>query len=387
MRRWELSSIALVVALGAPLAICAQTLTHEGRRWTAVFNGRERAPAGSRLQVAAPGAVTLKGGATDEVQYTLRVTVEARNEAEARRLIEGIAVRPEWQGNSMMLTVLRRENAFSSSFSVRAPSLLREAVVATASGPVFVGGIDGSLTVDSAAGAITADHIRGHCRLVTGGGAISVGQVDGSLQCATGGGPITVKRVRGTAVLETAGGDIVTDEAGGPIRATTAGGSVRITSADSSVSASTGGGLIWVGRATGIVTARNVAGPVQVGAAAGVHCESGTGGIRVSNVSGSLLVSTAMGNIIASLMGGKLADSSLSTGDGDITVLIPSNVGVTIRAENDMSDTIRRIISDFPGIPIRMYGTQVVAEGPVNGGGPILRISGTGGTIFIRRQQ
>jgi hypothetical protein len=29
----------------------------------------------------------------------------------------------------------------------------------------------------------------------------------------------------------------------------------------------------------------------------------------------------------------------------------------------------------------------VIAEGPVNGGGPILRISGTGGTIFIKRQR
>jgi hypothetical protein len=29
---------------------------------------------------------------------------------------------------------------------------------------------------------------------------------------------------------------------------------------------------------------------------------------------------------------------------------------------------------------------QVVAEGPVNGGGPLLRINGTGGTIFIKRQ-
>jgi hypothetical protein len=82
-----------------------------------------------------------------------------------------------------------------------------------------------------------------------------------------------------------------------------------------------------------------------------------------------------------------LQQSFLTTGNGDITVLIPSNLGVTIRAENEMADTLRRIISEFPGIPVRMRGSQVVAEGPINGGGPLLQISGAGGTIFIKRQQ
>ena len=50
------------------------------------------------------------------------------------------------------------------------------------------------------------------------------------------------------------------------------------------------------------------------------------------------------------------------------------------------SDTIQRIVSEFPGIPVRLQGTQVVAEGAINGGGPLLRISGTGGTIFIKKQ-
>jgi len=44
-------------------------------------------------------------------------------------------------------------------------------------------------------------------------------------------------------------------------------------------------------------------------------------------------VSTMNGSILADLLGAKPADSFLASGDGDITVLIPSNVGVTIRAE------------------------------------------------------
>ena len=125
---------------------------------------------------------------------------------------------------------------------------------------------------------------------------------------------------------------------------------------------------------------------MQVGAASGVRCEAGTGAIRLTNISGAMRVSTAMGSIIASLLGGKLAESFLSTGNGDITVVIPSNLGVTVRAENEMADTLQRIVSEFPGIPVRLQGTQVVAEGAINGGGPLLRISGTGGTIFIKKQ-
>jgi len=172
------------------------------------------------------------------------------------------------------------------------------------------------------------------------------------------------------------------------VRANTAGGPVQITRAAGAVTAATGGGPISIGRSGGIVVTRNMAGPVQVGGAAGVRSESGSGTIRLTNIYGGLRVSTAMGSIVASLLAGSpFADSFLATGNGDITVLIPSNVGVNIRAENEGADSLRRIVSDFPGIPVRMRGMQVVAEGPVNGGGPLLRISGTGGTIFIRRQK
>jgi len=172
------------------------------------------------------------------------------------------------------------------------------------------------------------------------------------------------------------------------VHASTMAGSIRIHNAGSAVIASTGGGPIDVGQAHGVVTARNSGGPVKVGSAEGVSCENAGGGVNLDNISGSVRVSTAVGSIIASLLAGKpMSDSFLSTGSGDITVIIPSNLGVTIRAQNELAGNIRRIISEFPGISVRVEGGQVVAEGPVNGGGPILRISGTGGTIFIKRQR
>jgi hypothetical protein len=129
-----------------------------------------------------------------------------------------------------------------------------------------------------------------------------------------------------------------------------------------------------------------MAGLIDVGSAAGVHCESGAGSVKLGRISGGMRVSTAMGNIVASLLRGEPADSYLATGNGDITVVIPSNLGVTIQAENAMADSLRRILSEFPQIQSRRLGTRVVAQGRVNGGGPVLRISSVDGMIFIKRQ-
>jgi DUF4097 and DUF4098 domain-containing protein YvlB len=135
------------------------------------------------------------------------------------------------------------------------------------------------------------------------------------------------------------------------------------------------------------VTAKSSAGPIQVNSANSVQCESAAGGIRLRNVSGSLHATTAQGSIVAGLLANQpFGESSLMTGSGDITVFIPSNLGVTIRAENEAANNLRRIVSEFASVAVRLAGSSVVAEGPVNGGGAVLQIKGTGGTIYIKKQ-
>jgi hypothetical protein len=365
-----------------PAGLFAQTVTREGGRWVETLTGT--ALPAARLRVNAQGPVHLEAGTANEIAYTAKLSVpisQVASSEDARRLFSRLRV----VSNGDVVILSAPGGPVTSSLSIRTPRLTG-AAINNADGSVEANGIDGTLEVSSGAGELKCSRIGGDCRLTTGGGDIQVGEVGGQLHCATAGGRVMVKSVHGDAVLETAGGYIEVDSAGGTVSADTAGGAIRVNSAGGNVSAATGGGSIVVGKAGGIVTVRNMAGPVQVGAAAGVRAESGTGGIRVSNVSGPMRVSTTMGSIVATLLAGPLADSFLATGNGDITVVIPSNVGVTIRAESDLADTLHRIVSDFPGVAVRMLGTQVVAEGPVNGGGPLLRISGTGGTIFIKRQ-
>ena len=91
------------------------------------------------------------------------------------------------------------------------------------------------------------------------------------------------------------------------------------------------------------------------------------------------------------MSGVPLQDSILSTGAGDITVYIPSNLALTMKALNE-NGPAGRIISEFSEIMVRQRGRggpagTCLAEGALNGGGPVLRLTSTGGTIYVKRQR
>ena len=372
--------IGLVLAI-LPLAGWAQqAITCQRGQCVEVFAGQ--ADIGQQLRVKAHGPVTLEAGVEKELKYTARVVVRAANEGEALHMLERYAVRVTKEGDWWVLTA--PGEPLAATLELRSPRLTAATIV-TANGPVEASGIDGSLLVDSITGPLIANRIRGDCQLRTRGGDIHAGEIGGLLDSITGFGSITVGSVHGEAALQTMGGDIAVQDAWGRLRADTGAGTIRIAKAAGAVDATTGGGLIWVGSANGLVTAHNMAGMIDVESAAGVHCESGAGGVQLGRISGSMRVSTAMGNIVASLLSAA-PDSYLATGDGDITLVIPSNLGVTIQAENAMADSLRRIFSDFPQIQSQRLGTRVVAQGRVNGGGPVLRISSADGTIFLKRR-
>ncbi len=378
----SLRALLLAAPVALALLYAQPGVVREGSGFRRDFSGT--GPAARKLRIAAHGPVHLQAGSGSALSYTVSVAVRARTEAEARRVLEHYAVRLERSGDWLVLTA--PAGPVVSTVTVTAPPL-ESAAIATSDGKVEAYGVGGALEANTGAGEIVVDRIQGDCRLVTGGGDVRAGSIGGALYCRSGAGRIEAASVRGQAILETVGGDISAGDVGGNLRAETGGGGIHVTRAGGAVTANTGGGIIVVDRAGGIVTARNMAGPVQVGAAGGVQCESASGGIRVASVSGPMRVSTSLGNIMASLMGPRLADSYLATGNGDITVSIPSNVGVTIRARNDLADSLRRITTEFPGVNVRRAGRQVVAEGPVNGGGPLLQISATVGNIVIRKQR
>jgi|HubBroStandDraft_5_1064220.scaffolds.fasta_scaffold15145_3 hypothetical protein len=386
-----LASAALLAAQSEPAPV------RDHGYWTRTVQGQINASGMERLRVETTGDVTVHGTADQQASYTVKLRVKASDAREAEALLREFNVKTGIEGGSTYIRVTPprqvsgRQVSEGADLSVAAPRALQEIRVETHGGEVHASDFDGGLEARSGGGEITVDGIRGRAELRTGGGDIRVGSVGGPLRCASGGGEIRVENAGSTVSVETGGGDIMVRQAGGPVRAATGGGNIRIDRAAGTVLARTSGGLIQVGQAEGAVTAETSGGAIQVDGANGVRCESAGGAIRLRNVAGALHVSANSGNILAQLVAGHpFADSLLSTNAGDITVLIPSNVALTIQATNETGGS-GRIISDFAQVPVKTGGQSgmgpAVAEGALNGGGPLLRVNATGGTIYLRREK
>jgi hypothetical protein len=368
--------------MAASVAIAqAGELQRDGAYWVEVINGSVPVPAAAQFRIGGVGNVSVRGASERRVSYTVRKRVRARNAAHAHRLLLGVRVL-EAKG----LTVVQPAGHPAwIELDVTVPRALRHLVVHTKAGDLNVTGVASSVDAESLAGNLTIDDIGGGVTAKTGGGEIRVGHVGGPLRCVTAGGSIRVARTAGEAWLETQGGEIHVVESGGPVHAATAGGNIVVERAGSWVSASTAAGRIEVLNAKGTVSAENSGGSIDVGSAAGVRVEATGGAIRLRGTSGALRAATDVGNIRAELISGAmLKDSLLSTGGGDVTVFIPSNLALTVKAQNPEGRPAR-IVSDFPEFLKRT--AAAVLEGSLNGGGPVLTISASGGTIYLRQQR
>ncbi|MBC8166495.1 MAG: hypothetical protein H7Y20_11565 [Bryobacteraceae bacterium] len=361
-------------------------VTREGAYWVQTQRGKLASPPGSVLKVIMRGPVTVRGGARAS-EYVLRTRVRARSEAEARRLFSQLHLKTSTQKEVSTLTLSYPARPLGSAELEVLTTSSASAWVETYNGDVQICDLDMNVYVKTGAGSIQLDRIGGEVVARTAGGEVRMGSIGGSVRCFSGGGTIEVEKTGGESWFETAGGNIHLAEAAGAVHASTAGGNIRIGRARGSVVASSAGGRIEVREAGGAVMAGNSGGSIQVGPAQGVRLEATGGSIRLRGSSGALRAVSDVGSILAELIPGvRLQDSTLSTGAGDITVFIPSNTALTIKALND-SNQLGRIISDFPEILVRQLQeeSRMRAEGTLNGGGPLLQLTSTGGTIYLRR--
>jgi len=381
---------ALFISWTAAL-LCAQDslqLTREGPYYVLTMSAPVNTRVPAQLRVVTRGNVVLRGTKGEQVVYKLVQRVKARSEAEAHRLLGSGGVTATTPPISMMtLTVMTSAGEqVSNDLEVSVPRQVMLSIVQTLGGSVEAYDLEGSVQVIAALG-IRADRIHGNVIGRSGGGEIRLGKIGGSVQCGSGGGSIFIDSVAGSARCETAGGEIVINEAGGPLMLANVSGNIEVGRAASTVEAHTGEGVIEVNQAGGEVIADTRGGSIQIGSAHGVRCESAAGAIRVKNASGPLNVQTMMGSILAELIAGaRIEDSLLSANSGDVTVLIPSRLSVSVMARND-SGANPRIQSDFSEVPVK-FGfsrTPTLAEGQINGGGPVLRINVGAGIIYLRK--
>lgn len=184
-----------------------------------------------------------------------------------------------------------------------------------------------SLDISSSGGDISIGNTTGQAILNTSGGSIKISSIDGALKADTSGGEITVGDVKGNADVNTSGGDIRLGKVSGEVKADTSGGSISVE-----------------------------------------HCM------------GKLDADTSGGSIHAAILDQPDEDCRLDTSGGEIIVsLAPSlsfnmdasTSGGAVHCAFDLTDQSRDGDTEL--------------SGKINGGGPKLHLSTSGGSIYIKK--
>ena len=391
--------VAAFVAAAMPLLAGQQAIVAEGGLWKQVSPFRTSGEPISRLQITSRGPVRVRGErGAKRVSGLLTKRLKASDEGSARLRLDRIQVAVNIQGGVLMVDITGAESDGAELvLEMTVPRQLQQTAVQTRWGEVDLTELDGAVFVESGGGTVRLDAIGQDAIARTGGGEMRLGRIGGSINCATGGGTIRVDTIGGNAEFATGGGEIWVREVKGALRASTAGGSIHIGRAGAEVMANSGGGLIEVAHAGGAVAATTLGGSIEVGGGKNVQCESGAGTIRLKAASGALRAATSHGMILAEISpGATLSNSILAASRGDIIVYLPSNLAVTVRARIEpaganSSDGVgtemaHRIVSEFGEIQGHWdRGRVITAQGRLNGGGALLELAVSGGSIYLRR--
>jgi hypothetical protein len=367
-------------------------VSRQGNNWVEEVTGSAAAAPHIRIE-ADVGAIELRGAEQREVTYRVRRRVPASSEENARRIFAMQPVRAERHGDVLVLTIEPpRGRALPADYQVTVPRGTSLAELETRAGLISARDLDGSIRAETAGGTIDVDNIGGAVRVETIGGAITIGAVKGKVEAETAGGAIKLVSAGGDVRLVSQFGEIEVGRAGGSVRVETAGGGIRIGTAAGDVFAETAGGNITVGEA-GKVTVATAAGNIRVDhARLLLRAESAAGSIHLGRCAGPVRAETAAGSIQAVIAAsrGAWAESLLETAVGDISVLVPRDLAMTIRAAVQMAGGQHRISTDFPLTQRGGPGPgprEISAEGAINGGGAFLRLRTVSGNIEIRSQK
>ncbi len=378
----------------APLAIQTR-IYQEGNKWVEEITGTLTPSKGFKL-VTDMGGIEIEGTSQTNITYVVRKKAYKASEQEARRILAAFQVRATRNAEAATLTGNWDEEyshkKLSAEFIVRVPRESLWVKAATDAGGVTVKNINGKVYAMTQGGGIWLDAITGAVAAETAGGGIDVGWLGSDATLQTAGGGVAVKSVKGKLLVETGGGGIAIGSAAGAVSVSTQGGGIAVDECGGTLHAETQGGGIAVGSVGGAVVLDTQGGSIHLNGAKGlVKASTMGGGMKLLNLTHGVNAETMAGSIIAEFVGGPatFTASSLETMQGDVIVYIPAGLGVNLDADIDVADghTIR---SDFSEVRITTDGgnmgpKQMYASGRINGGGPLLKVHTTAGSIVIQR--
>lgn len=395
MKRSLQIGLASILAVLVPLAFAQEThVSREGGGWGQEITGTLAGVKNLRVKVDA-GAVIVRGGQQQGINYVVHTRLRTSSEEEARHQFEQYKVTAYVKGDTAWIIgdwSGRQPRHCSEEFSIMVPREMALVKLETDGGSVDTSGLAGHVEAETGGGSIRLDDIAGGANAETGGGSIDVGSLSGDIGLHTGGGSIEVHQANGKLVTETGGGSVEIQSCGQGASIETGGGSIAVHHCGGKVKASTGGGSVDLGDVGGPAEIDTGGGSIRVNWAKGhVHAQTGGGGIELFGAP-SAQVETGAGPIVVKLVntGGERRDSELETSAGDITVYIASDVAVNVRASVDLASG-HHITSEFPDIHVSSEGDwaskTISAEGKLNGGGPTLKVHTTTGDISFKRAQ
>jgi hypothetical protein len=199
--------------------------------------------------------------------------------------------------------------------------------------------------------------------LKTSGGGISARDLTGEVKADTSGGGVEFVRIHGPLDGDTSGGDIRVADCQGEIKIQTSGGGLTVTGASGSLHGGTSGGGI---------TIKAFHGPARV--------ETSGGNLEIESVAGNIDGSTSGGSIATILSSPLAGEVRLETSGGDVTARIAADVAFDLDAETSGGS----VNSDLP-VTVSGKMDHDRLKGAVNGGGKLVRLRTSGGSIRVEK--
>lgn len=329
----RLPTLALAVA-----ALVVAGTVHAADARSRVHRESFKAAPGGRLVIESDrGSIQVEGRDTGEVQVEVTARVTRGSDSKAAELLERHEVRLVQEGDTIRVEARVRDE---KSWNWRGPNL-EVSIVATVPREFNLEG-------RTAGGSVHVANLKGSTAARTAGGSVRLENLEGAIQGRTSGGSVKGLHLKGEVELGTAGGGITVEGVSGKsLKAATAGGSIRVA------------GLTVPG-----------------------ELKTSGGSIEVESAGDALSASTSGGSISAAFTGVPTAEVVLKTSAGGVTVVLPPDSKFSL----DASTSAGSVRSDFP---VTVTGTsdrdRSSLKGPVNGGGPVMKLRTSAGSISVRK--
>ncbi len=274
------------------------------------------------------------------------------------------------------------------------------AVLKTSGGDIELLRVDGKVDASTSGGDVRVVQNTNAVTLRTSGGDIDVIDVAGEVVAKTSGGDVSVRNNKAHVDVKTSGGDIRLENVGAEIEASTSGGDIVVDSSAGSIDVSTSGGDIDLRNINGVARGHTSGGDIQATHVLnGVEVKTSGGDIILKDIQGFIDGATSGGDIEAEMT---LKDFTkdhrvdLKSSGGNLTLWIPDKLPATVRAEVKITESSwgkgfrdYNIESEFQLTKETNDkgngGNYILVQGKLNGGGDLINLQTTNGSIYIKK--